>query len=419
MTMGLCLAISSADARPRPTDNTTDNIKMELEHSALLYFIENANPHTGLVRDKAESFGPTPASNNVASLGATGFALTVIANASQRAEQRTLLDRKQAEHYFNKVMRFCRDSVPREHGWFLHWVNWQTGQSVWDDANDYSSIDSAFLIAGALYAARIFPHSAGAKIARQLYREMDFPWLMTDGGRYPQRRTLSIGYHAGQGFLPYQWSIYAEQMILVVLGLGSPTYPLPPEVWNQWERRKYSSAGFDFVAMDMPLFVHQYSQLFLDFRNFDDGYPNYFTTGVEATRFNRFVGNQALGNGFWGFSAGQAPGTGDETYGIFTPLKHTTTVCIGCAMGSAMFEPSIVLEDARRWRASELGDQIWGRYGFTDSVDVEKNWHSDKTLGITVGAAYLSLANMHSDTSIWAKFSEIPEINAGLRKIQR
>ena len=400
-----------------PTLAAAQDMNLALQSSTLQYFIDNANTTTGLVRDQAENFIPTPATNTLASIAATGFGLTVITNAAARG----LIDADGAATYFDTLMRFCRDHLPREHGWFLHWVDWQTGAPVGPPYNDdYSSIDSSFLIAGALYAAQIFPDSEGAAIARQLYRAMDFKWLMTDGGKYPDRRTLSIGYSAMQGFSPYQWSIYAEQMVLVILGLGSPTYPLPSNTWTQWERHTYSVDGFSFVALDMPMFVHQYSQLFLDFRAFDDGYPNYYLTSVQATDFNRFEAAQtAINAGFWGFSAGQAPGSnGDESYGVFSAEKRPSTICIGCAIGSAMFRPQMVLADAATWFNGPYVKQIWGTYGFSDSIDLQRGWFSQKALGITVGAAYLSLANMNPETAIWTDFMQIPEIQVGLQKAQ-
>jgi hypothetical protein len=397
---------------------STGKIKTDLEQGALRYFLENAHPETGLVRDKAESFGPTPLDNRVGSIAATGFGLTVFTNAALRG----LIPRQAAKDYFDRVTRFCRDHVPREHGWFLHFINWDDGQSAWDDYNDYSSIDTALFLAGALYAAHIFPQSEGARITRELYKDADFYWMMTDGGRYPDRRTLSLGYDPKSGFIPYQWSIYAEQMILVVLGLGHPTHPLPPEVWDAWERRTTSFAGFDLVGPGMPLFVHQYSQMFIDFRHFKDKYINYFDNSVTATLLNREVSlrdtdYETFRAGFWGLSAGEAPGILDAVYRVFNPVIHEGIVCIGCAIGSAAFLPQVVLHDAEAWKSGPYGERIWGRYGFTDSLDLSQDWVSQRTFAITAGTAYMSLANLDDDTSIWKVFNQIPAIKGALAKI--
>lgn len=412
------LFLLSPTALPLP--NSAVDIKQNLESATLLYFVENSHPATGLVRDKANSFPPlsTP-ENNVASIGATGFGLAVIANAAARG----LVGNDWARDYFNKVMLTCRDRLDREHGWFLHFIDWETGKSA-GDYNDFSSVDSAFLIAGALYAARVFPQAEGAAIARQLYSDLDFWWLMTDGGKFPDRRTLSIGYDRVNGFSKFQWSIYAEHMVLVALGLGHPTHPLPVETWDGWERRSYTSGDWHGVALDMPLFVHQYSHLFLDFRRLQDKYPNYFDTSATATRFNRAVCREDKQNhmdGFWGLSAGAAPGgpgnKGESKYMVYNPFHHVGTVCIACAIGSAMFAPDLVLQDAVAWRQGPYAKRIWGRYGFTDSIDLDQDWFAPESFGITVGAAYLGLANMKEETSVWRLFSQIPEIKNAMNRV--
>ena len=389
-----------------------------MERATLLYFLENSHPETGLVRDKAHSFPPFDDDKNaMASIGATGFGLAVVANAADRG----LLQRAWARELFDKTMRTCQSQLKREHGWFLHFVHWGTGQDGWWPYNDYSSIDSALLIAGALYAAQVFPESEGARIAHQLYVDLDFDWLMTDGGRFPDRRTLSIGYSSKEGFSHYQWSIYAEQMILVLLGLGHPTRPLPPETWTAWERRVYQANGFEGVALDMPLFVHQYSHLFVDLRQFKDGFANYFENSVTATRFNRHVcrtDSQHKMGDFWGLSAGAAPGqnAGTSTYRVYDPFRHEGTICIACAIGSAQFTPDEVLSDAEAWWRGPYANQIWGRYGFVDSLNLDQSWFAPETFGITAGAAYLSLANLEERTSIWHRFHAIPEIQAALAR---
>ncbi|MBX3021799.1 MAG: hypothetical protein KF799_09005 [Bdellovibrionales bacterium] len=426
------LSVLAAGANLTPEQQRTRN---ELEMTALRYFIDHAHPDTGLVRDKANSFGPTPDNAYTeASTAATGMGLAIITHASLRG----LVTREYALNYFNKLMIFSRDHLERKHGWFMHWVDWKTGKEVWFDG--YSTLDTSFFIAGALYAASIFPDSEGAKIAQQFYRDLDFEWMMTDGGQFPDRRTLNLSYRDGIGFNKYQLSIYAEQMLLILLGLGHPTHPLPLETWHAWERREYEGHSLRGVALDMPLFIHQYSMMFVDFRSVDDGHPNVFETSRTASAYNRSV---ALNDpsfastraGFWGFSAGQAPGpmpllqnTGmkdanedrPEIYDVWNPYnRHAGVVCIGCMPGSAMFMPQVVLDDTAAWRSGPHGQVIWGLYGLTDSVDLDENWISTKTLGITVGTTYLSLANTHAENTIWSVFNKIPAIERALERISK
>ena len=405
------------------------SVTEESEKAAVLYFLENTNTVTGLVRDKSPSFPNEVIGNRsepdfypVASSAATGFGLTVIANASLN----NLIDPLTAKAYFNRAMTFLNsEQVPKNHGFFLHWMDWRTGKSVWDQFNDYSSIDTALLIAGALYAAQIFPDEPGAFIAHKLYDEMDFDWIRTDGGLLPQSKSLNLCYYPGKGFSPYRWTEPAEQMILVLLGLGSRTHPLPLSSWRQWKRHTEATDAGILFGSRMPLFVHQYSQLFIDFRNVKDGYQNYYANARTAAQFNRkqaLAGSESLTfrEGFWGFSAGQVLASGNaehRDYLVGTPSHHDGTVCIGCVAGSAAFAPQTVLKDLSEWRQGKYAAQIWGRYGFTDSLNLDQNWISQDTIGITVGAAYMGLINLKKGTSVWSEFNNIPEIRNALQKI--
>jgi hypothetical protein len=210
----------------------------------------------------------------------------------------------------------------------------------------------------------------------------------------------------------------AEQMLLVLLGLGHPTHPLPAKAWLAWPRTSVQlSNGKNLIGANMPLFVHQYSQLFVDFRTFHDRFGNYFENGALGTAFNRSVCQSdtrytTYHAGFWGISAGITP----EGYGAQGPLSFNSTVCVGCALGSVMYDPANVLSDAARWVDSSYHDRIWGRYGFVDSLDLDKNWFADRVLAITVGPIFMSLANTGEESSIWHEMRNIPEIQNALQK---
>ena len=387
-------------------------IRAEVERSALRYFLEQAHPQTGMVRDWAENFSDTPANNRVGSIAATGFGFVVVANAARRG----WVDRDFARAYVLKTLRFCRQSVARHKGWFLHFVDWETGERAIN--SEYSTIDTALLLAGALYAARVLEDPSADRLAHELYREMDFPDMLTDGGQKPRKLTLSRALWPGQPHTDGQWDMYAEHMILLLMGLGSPTHPLPREAWLAWDRsRKTLPNGKSVMGLEGTLFLHQYSQLFIDFQNYDDGFPNYHANSRVATEWHRELMSKdqrfkTLREGFWGFSAGQSP----KGYEAWDPTHYAGTVCIGCTVGSAMLWPEVVLDDLVRWRHGPYAGQIWGRYGFTDSIDLDQKWFSSKVLGITVGPGYMAMANLSPETSIWRDFMQMPEIQVGLAR---
>jgi hypothetical protein len=388
-------------------------MRTEIEDGALRFFLLNSNPRTGLVRDHALNFASTPntASYNVASIAATGFGMAVIANAASRG----LVSRHYAERYLLKVLRFSKDHVARHKGWFIHFFDWSTGANSND--SEYSTIDTALFLAGALYAAEVFPYGRIAKMAEELYADVDFQDMLTDGNTQPTKKTLSQAYSDSTGYTEAQWDDYAEEMLLLLLGLGSPTNPLPSEVWNSWHRESLVlPSGETLVGYDKPLFTHQYSQIFIDFRPYRDGHIDYFQNGKLGSNYNRTVCQndrryRTFRSGFWGLSAGNSP----DGYYAYSPQEYDGTVCIGCVMASAMYLPDEILNTAYRWRHGEYGDLIWGQYGFTDGINLDRHWISPLVYGITLGPAFLALANTDNETSLWSVFDEIPAIKNALK----
>lgn len=395
------------------TTAVLEALSREISRTGLNYFLENAHPDTGLVRDRADNFRDTPASNRVASIAATGFGLAVVANASIQG----LMESAKAEEYVLRALRFSRDHVPRYHGWFLHFVDWQTGARMWN--SEYSTIDTALFLAGALYASQVFEHNAEiSQITRQIYRETDFIDFMTDGGTKPDKRTLSMAWGPENGYTPAQWNMYAEEMILLVLGLGHPEHPLPTEAWRAWQRKMSDVPDRQtLMGLSEALFVHQYSQIFLDLRTFHDGFPNYHENSRRMTLYHRTVARadhryRTLREGFWGFSAGDSP----DGYRVASPLYYQSTVCVGCVVASAMLDADDVLADLSGWLGGAYKSHIWGRYGFIDSLDLDRNWFGQEVIGITVGPAFLAQADRDEETSVWKAFMKIPEIKSGLAR---
>lgn len=371
-----------------------DTIKEDIEKTALLYFIHEAHPVSGLVRDRAENFKVTPESNRVSSIAATGFGLTVISHAAAVGTY----DKKLATEYVKRTLKFAQKYVPRYKGWFLHFVDWETGERVWK--SEYSTIDTALFVAGALYAGRVLKDPEIEKLANDLHRDMDFYDFLTDAGKKPQKLTLTLSYTPENGYVPYQWEAYSEQIILLILGLGHPSKPLPKATWSAWSRT--------LMGINMPLFIHQYSLLYLDFRKFNDGFDNYFDAGLRATLLQRnFMGR----NGFWGLSAGESP----NGYVVNSPLSSEGSLCIGCAAGSLMFAPSEIYADVAKWKMNKT---VWGQYGLVDSVNPDRNWRSPYVLGITKGPEYLSSVNTDNQIAVWNDFMRIPAVIRALNLIR-
>jgi hypothetical protein len=400
---------------PRPSD---DAFLDELQHKAFRYFWEQTDPKTGLTKDRAGNFKNDD--YHVASMAATGFGLTALVIA----EGRGWITREQAYARALTCLSHLRDRQAHVHGWFHHFVDASTGEPA--PGSEVSSIDTALLLAGALSVGRHFAGTEAERLAEELYARVDFPWMMTDGGAKPEERTLSMGW-TPQGFIKARWDADSEHQILYMLGLGSPTHPLPAESWRAWKRsdgRATQASG--------PLFTHQYSQLWLDLRGKLDNGRDYFQQSVRATERQREAAIKAQGEystygpSCWGWTACDGP-EGYRAYGDYPGKpEHDGTVAPAAAGGSAAFTPGLSLS-ALRFMKERYGDRIWGRYGFSDAFNSDPRWRerfnadglwrSPDVVGIDQGAILLSVENSRTER-VWRTFMDSEHVRRALEKAE-
>lgn len=379
---------------------------LELEKRSFSYFVEQAHPVTGLVRDRAKIAGAR--GSDVASIAATGFGLTALCIGANRG----WITEPQARQRVKTTLEFLINKAPQEHGWFYHFSEAATGERVWN--SEISSIDTGFLLAGALTAKSCF---SGDKeitaLADQLYRNVDFAWMLDKG------TLLSHGWTPENGFIPNRWDTYSEHLLLSILAIGAPENPAPPQLWKQWRRDTVTYGSFTYVSADAPLFIHQFPQAWLDMRGRSDGGLRPFENSVAATKAHRQFCID-LGAKFssyttdvWGITASD----GVNGYTIWggppaTPdIDGTVVPC--AAAGSLMFTPELSLATLRRQR-EKYGDKIWNRYGFADAFNPLTGWTATDVIGIDVGISLLSAENLLSG-NVWQWFMQNPEPAAGLK----
>jgi hypothetical protein len=401
------LPTAPAPAAARPAD---DKFVDDLQHRTFLYFWEQTDPKTGLTKDRASNF--TDDQHGVASIAATGFGLTAL----MIADQRGWITRDQAYARALTCLRHLRYEQPQVHGWFHHFEDAATGEPA--PNSEVSSIDTALLLAGALSIGRHFAGTEVERLAEEIYARVDFPWMMTDGGAKPDEKTLSMGW-TPKGFIAARWDAYSEHLILYMLGLGSPTHPLPAESWRAWSR-----PAAPLTEASGPLFTHQYSQLWLDLRGWMDSGHDYFDQSAKATLIHRDAAVAASGEfstygpHCWGWTACDGP-DGYRAYGAYPGHpEHDGTIAPAAAGGSAAFTPKLSIE-ALRWMKEQYGDKIWGRYGFSDAFNTDPRWkdhfnagglwRSPDVLGIDQGAILLAVENARSG-GVWKTFMESEHI---------
>lgn len=370
------------------------------------FFLKESHPKSGLVKDKAGNFSPD--SYQISSIAATGFGLSAMIVGAERG----WISRETAYEYCRGTLEFVLHEMPHRNGFLPHFVNWETGRPT--RQTEYSSIDTALFLAGALHAAGHFPGTEVATLAGELYERVDFPWMLNEGS------TLSMGYKDQQGFIKHRWSNYDESSLLYFLAIGSPTHPLDPQAWHKVKKRigRYGDLVF---AYSSPLFTHQYSQIWLDLREKNDGFMDYFENSKLATLAQKAYASdhqskyKAFSEGLWGLTASLSP-DGYKAYG--TPPggeKVDGTIAPTAAASSIVFTPKESI--AAMQRMYELyGSKIWGRYGFSDAFNPDRNWYAKDVLGIDQGPILLMIENFRTGL-VWKEFSSYPTVAGTFTKI--
>ena len=389
----------------------------DLSRRSFRYFWEQSDPRTGLVLDRARTDGSVhdEAHRNIASIAAAGFGLTALCIGAERGWVKP----KDARERVRSALRFFAKRAPQEHGWFYHFVDWKTGERRWQ--SEISSIDTTLLLAGILTARQYFHRDQEiARLATEIYERIDFPWML-DG----DPGLLSMGWRPETGFIKSRWDIYSEHLMLQLLAIGSPTHPIPPGAWLAWKRTRVSYAGYTYLSGVPPLFIHQYSHAWVDFRGRREAAPphtDYFANSVTATRVNRqFCIDMArefpgYSENVWGITASDSVKGYNGGWGGPPRDPEIDGTVVPCAAGgSLMFTPDISLP-ALKTMYEKFGKRVYGRYGFVDAFNPTTGWTNPDVLGIDVGITVLSAENLRTGF-VWRYFMRNQEVPRAMQLV--
>ncbi len=425
---------------PRKVDFRTEQLLDTIERSTFNYFWETASPRNGLVPDRA----PTPSFSSVA---AVGFGLT----AEVIGAERGWVDRGEAADRVSRTLRFLRE-LPQSgavsgaggfRGFFYHFLDMDTGRRF--ERIELSTIDSALLFAGALTCAAYFDRENPTETriredAEAIYRRAEWDWAS------PRPPGIAMGWTPEEGFHGWNWHGYDESMILYILALGSPTHPADPRGWGEFVStyRWGTYFGQTYVQFS-PLFGHQYSHVWIDFRGIRDPYMrskgiDYFTNSARATYANRnhCIANPGGWKGYgdlvWGLTAsdGPLPAAAGGARGA-TPFHaywargagpagadDDGTIAPTAAGGSVPFAPEVTIPTLVHLR-ERFGDRLYGRYGFRDAFNLSypgasgEGWFDDQYLAIDQGPILLMVENYRTGF-VWNLLKKSPYVVAGLRR---
>jgi len=421
----------------------------EVERRSFHFFWDLADPDTRLIPDRA----PTPSFSSVA---AVGFGLTAYCVGAERgyvtraaAAERTLATLRSLQ-----AMKQGPDAhgVSGYKGFFYHFLDMRTGQRF--ETVELSTVDTSLLMAGALFAQSYFdredPTEAAIRsAAEELYGRVEWPWEQV---RPP---AISMGWTPEAGFHGWDWRGYNEAMIVIVLALGSPTHPVDPAAWGEYTKSyKWGTFYGQEHLLFAPLFGHQYSHVWIDFRGIRDAYMrgkgiDYFESSRRATLSQRAYaidnpdGWRGYGPNIWGLSACDGPMDASVTIdgrprtfhsyhargATEGEIRDDGTIAPTAAASSIAFAPEIAIP-AIREMSTRYGSNLYAQYGFLDAfnptlrtteelkhgrVDPKQGWFDVDYLGIDEGPIVAMIEN-HRSGLVWKTMRRNPHIIRGLQR---
>lgn len=409
-------------AAPIPSLSHDDEALLDdIERRGCLFFAEQASAKTGQVLDRAAWDNTTGEIDprRMASIAATGFGLTALCIAHKRKYQPAA----QVVEQVRRTLRFHSDTMPNTHGFYCHFTDRDTGEQ-WRDS-EISSIDTSLLLCGVLTARAYFRQDAEiVKLATTIYERVDWPWMLNGG------QAFSMGVRNSK-FLDARWAHYCELMMIYLLALGSPTHPVDAACWDAWTRPEMHYDGFTYISSTDPLFTHQYSHAWYDFRHKRDRYADYFTNSITATRaheaFCLSLGKPYSAD-YWGISASDSahgytawggPGVrGRDVDANGQPKQGfggiDGSVVPYATAGSLPFLPADCLRVQRSLKQN-YGDKVYGRYGFRDAFHPDADWYDADVLGIDLGIGVLMAENLRTGF-VWETFGRNPEVAVAFRR---
>jgi hypothetical protein len=416
----------------------SDKVLGKLQRDTFGYFWKESNPDNGLVPDNTREGAPC-------SIAAVGLALATYTVGAERefitlaeAIKRTLT-----------TLRFFWDSPHGDEpnaigyqGFYYHFLDMQTGQRVWN--SELSTIDTAYLLIGALTCAAYFNREEADEreirtLADALYRRANWQWAQNGALK------VSHGWKPERGFLKYRWEGYSEALLLYVLGLGSPTHPLPAESYKAWTRtyRWKKLYGHEFLYAG-PLFIHQLSHVWIDFRGIQDEFMrehgiDYFENSRRATYVQQqyAIRNPRKLKGYhencWGITASDGPGPAirkiDGVKRRFHDYRARSipfgpddgTIAPWAAIASLPFAPEIVLPALEHF--NKVYPEMTSKYGlkcsfnptFSDGKRNKRGWISQGYYGLDQGPIVLMIENYRSGL-VWRLMRQCPYIVTGLSR---
>lgn len=364
----------------------------------------------GLIRDK------TILANNISSIASVGYGLAALIIGVEHK----WINYKKAYDRADRTLYTFINNIESNNGFYYHFINMQTGKREWNC--EISIIDTAIFICGAITAGEYFGGQVKEK-AKILYKKINWEWYRNKGTNY-----FYMGYKPESGFWGH-WDLYAEQLMIYVLSVSSPTFPVDTSTYYNFERKRASYKNINDIIYTYfgSLFTYQYSHAWINFMDLRDSDGiDWFENSIKATKANRqyCIDNQkkykTYGENSWGLTACLGPkgycGFGAEPCDVNLNKENDGTITPCGAIGSIVFTPKESIA-AMEYYYNKF-PKLWGKYGFKDGYNLEgiKPWFSKEYIGIDKGIEILMIENYLNGT-IWKYFMNNKYVKNGLEKL--
>lgn len=401
----------------------TDTALLTLvQKQTFAYFWNFAHPVSGMSRERsniAYNYG-----NEVVTTGGTGFGIMSVIVAAERG----WIGRDTAAKQLLKITNFLLKS-DSYHGVFPHWLNGETGKTIpfsrKDDGADL--VETSYLFQGLLCARQYFDKKNGVETdlrdrINQMWNDIEWNWF-TKGGE----EVLYWHWSPNNGWaMNFPVKGFNECLIMYILAASGERYPVSSAVYHRgWAQSNFFKNGKTFLGYQLPLgfdyggplFFSQYSFLGLDPRGLKDQYADYWEQNKNHSLINyayclsnpkKFKG---YGENCWGLTASDTY----NGYDAHSPTNDHGTITPTAALSAIVYTPEQSMKALKHFYY-DMGDKIWGEYGFTDAFNESQNWYAKSYLAIDQGPVIVMIENYRTGL-LWNLFMSCPEIKTGLNKL--
>ena len=380
------------------------------------FFINETNTNKesrgyGLTRDK------TIYANHVASIASVGYGLAALIVGVEHK----WIEYEKAYDRANRTLDTFINNVEGKNGFYYHFVNMDTGKREWNC--EISIIDTAIFICGAITTGEYFGKEVKEK-AEILYKRVNWEWYRNKDTNY-----FYMGYTPEEGFWGH-WDMYAEQLMLYVLGVSSPVFPINKNMYDDFKKKRKNYKNIEDIIYTYcgTLFTYQFSHAWIDFRNIIDKESiNWFENSIKATKANRqyCIDNKekfkTYGENSWGLTACLGPNGycsfGSKPCDTNLEVENDGTITPCGAIGSIAFTPEESIRAMEYYY--NTFPKLWGNYGFKDGYNLEKEkpWFAKEYIGIDKGIELVMIENYLNGT-IWEYMMKSKYVKKGLEILQ-